>query len=71
MNTTIACNHDELLTKLAELNFHGPVKIAGQEFMIYHGQALAIPAQNEFTLHQFRMILREVDGLISKEEWQN
>jgi len=71
MNTIIACSRSDLIEKLLDLNFHGPVKIAGQEFMMYHGQALAVPQQKTFSVAQFRMMLREVDGLISKEEWQN
>ena len=70
MRQSSACSREQMIEKLKEMNFYGPIESFGNEYMLYHGQALAIPAQEEFSIAQFRFLLREVEGFISKEEWK-
>ncbi|RMG25835.1 MAG: type II toxin-antitoxin system HicA family toxin [Methanobacteriota archaeon] len=65
-----ACKREQLIEKLQELNFYGPVTYAGQQFMIYHGYSFVLPNHEEITIPQFRMLLSEIENIVSKEEWQ-
>ncbi len=69
MNQTTACSREELIQKLKQMHFYGPIMICGREFMLYHGQALAIPPDTHFSKAQFRFLLREVENIVSQEEW--
>ncbi len=69
MKKTIACDRMHLIEKLREMNFYGPVFQSGHEFMLYHGNALVIPPDKEFSIAQFRFLLKEVENIVSKEEW--
>lgn len=69
MKKVTACNRELFVEKLKELNFYGPVFMNGQHFMLYHGQALSIPKNTTYTISQFRFLLREVESMVSKEEW--
>ncbi len=71
MSQKTACKRMEFIRKLQdELNFYGPVSISGRQYMLYNGQRFAIPENEIFTVSQFRTLIREVDGMVSSEEWQ-
>ena len=70
MLSNTACLQEKYVEKLREMNFQGPMSMAGHEFMLYYGQVLVIPANAEFSIAQFRFLLKEVEGIISQEEWQ-
>lgn len=69
MNEAAARSRKELIRNLRQLNFVGPVHSFGCDFMIYHGQLLALPAQARLSVAQFRFFLQEVEGIVSKSEW--
>ncbi len=70
MNRITACNRELFIEKLKDLNFHGPVAMSGHQFMLYHGNALCIPLDREFSIAQFRFMLSEVESIVSQDEWQ-
>ncbi len=69
LNST-ACIQENFIEKLRELNFNGPMTMAGHQFMLYYGQLLVIPSDEEFSVAQFRFLLKQVEGIVSQEEWQ-
>ena len=70
MLSTTACMQEHFIEKLRELNFNGPMTMAGHQFMLYYGQLLVIPPADEFSVAQFRFLLKQVEGIVSQEEWQ-
>lgn len=71
MKQPIACNRKQLIEKLRDqLNFLGPVTISQRQYMSHNGQMLAIPPNKEFTVSQFRTLVKEVDQIVSSEEWR-
>ncbi len=71
MKSKTACNREQFIEKLKELNFYGPLYISGHQFMSYSGRSLAIPGDKEYSVAQFRFMLQEIDRLISDEEWRH
>lgn len=69
MKRVTACSQDQFIEKLQELNFYGPMYMSGHRFMVYHGHTLVVPEQEEFSVPQFRILLKEVENIISQEEW--
>ncbi len=69
MDTNSACRREDFIQKLKEMNFIGPVDIAGKQFMLYHGRAMGIPSEAQYSISQFRFLLKEVEGIASHEEW--
>lgn len=69
MNEAAARRRKELIRNLRELNFVGPVHSFGCDFMLYHGQLLALPAESRLSVAQFRFFLQELESIVSKSEW--
>ncbi len=69
MNEMTIRTRAKLIQKLKELHFTGPAYLAGHLFLIYHGNILSIPKQSEFSIPQFRYLVKLVDEIISEEEW--
>lgn len=69
MKKLIACNREQLIDKLKELNFYGPISMANHQFMVYHGNTLAVPDQETLTVSQFRVFIKEVETIVSQDEW--
>jgi hypothetical protein len=51
----------------------GPFSGTRQQFMIYGQNRLTIPANNEYSIPQLRMIIAEIEGILGRkfgpEEW--
>lgn len=71
MKNNIACDQNAFISKLREMNFSGPIEIAGRKFMLYHGRVIAALNEQEFTIAQFRFLIHEVQKIASTEEWQH
>ncbi len=69
MSANSACSRNSFIEKLKEMHFYGPVNIAGNHFMLYHGRAFAIPQMPQYSIAQFRFLLKEVENIASHEEW--
>lgn len=69
MSMNSACSRISFIEKLREMHFYGPVNIAGNQYMIYHGRAFAIPGMPQYSIAQFRFLVKEVESIASHEEW--
>ena len=66
-----ACQKKELIKKLNEMNFRGPYSHYGRLYMVYYGNVLCIPLQDEFSIAQLRAILQIVNQIVSETEWKH
>jgi hypothetical protein len=68
------CKRREFILKLRRLGFEGPFAGARHQFMTLADRRLAIPSNDEYSVPQLRMMLREVDRMLGREvrieEWE-
>ena len=73
MNRWNPCRRRDFIRKVRSLGFDGPLSGARHQFVVYSGHRLAIPSNNEYSVPQLRILLRQVAGIlergISAEEW--
>ncbi len=69
------CKRSSFVLKLIKLGFIGPYSGAKHQFLVYQNYRLAIPSNNEYSVPQLKMMIREVEHIIgdkiSAEDWQN
>ncbi len=69
------CKRKDFIKRLRGLGFEGIYSGAKHQFMIYENNRLTIPSNNEYSVPQLKMMLREVEEImerkISVEEWNN
>ena len=70
MQVQLTRNRQNIIEQLQSLNFTGPFTLHQQDYMLYHGTALMIPAQQNYTTAEFRKLLQKVDAIISDDDWQ-
>jgi hypothetical protein len=51
---------------LRKLGFDGPFSGAKHQFMVYEQQRLTLPSNKEYSIPQLRMMIREVENIISR-----
>ena len=61
------CKRREFLRKLRVLGFTGPYTGGRHEFLVFGGHRLAVPSNEEFSVPQLRMMLREVAAIAGAE----
>jgi len=49
------------------MGFEGPYSGTRHQFMVYGQHRLAIPTNEEYSVPQLRMMIREVEGIIAGE----
>jgi hypothetical protein len=63
------------MRRLRQLGFDGPYSRAKHQFMIFGQHRLTIPSNKEYSVPQFRMMLREVEAItgqeITADEWND
>ena len=73
MSRWIPCKRRDFIKKLRELGFEGPYSGTRHQFLLYGNYRLAIPSNEEYSVPQLKMMLKEVSDLlgreISLEEW--
>lgn len=73
MSRWIPCKRRDFYRKLIAFGFTGPFSGTRHQFMIYGEYRLAIPSNDEYSVPQLRMMLREVERIIGRsvtiEEW--
>lgn len=73
MSRWIPCKRRDFLKKLRSLGFEGPYSGTRHQFMIYQDHRLAIPSDSEYSVPQLRMMISEIELIISRnifaEEW--
>lgn len=62
-------SRSKLIQKLRELNFHGPFTVNECRYMIYNGRLLSVPSRETLSGAQLRAFLKEVNDIVSEEEW--
>jgi hypothetical protein len=69
------CKRREFIRRLRQLDFEGPFAGARHEFLVFRQSRLAIPSNNEYSVPQLRLMLREVAAIrgreILLEEWES
>lgn len=55
------------------MGFEGPYSGGRHEFMVHQGHRLAMPSNDEYSIPQLRMMLREVEAILGRsiktQEW--
>jgi hypothetical protein len=69
------CKRRDFIRRLRELGFDGPFLGTRHQFMVYKQHRLAIPSNTEYSVPQLRMMIREIESIISREiiadEWNS
>ena len=73
MSKWTPCKRREFIRKLRSLGFEGPFSGSRHQFLIRGQNRLAIPSNEEYSIPQLRVMLREVEAILgrslSAEEW--
>jgi hypothetical protein len=69
------CKRREFIRRLRGLGFDGPFSGARHQFLIYKESRLTIPTNEEYSVPQLRMMLRESAIILGREisldEWSD
>ncbi|MEQ8191097.1 MAG: type II toxin-antitoxin system HicA family toxin [Candidatus Eremiobacterota bacterium] len=75
MSQWMPCKRRDFIRKLRNLGFDGPYSGTRHQFMIYKQHRMAIPSNNDYSVPQLRMLLREVEKILERvitaKEWNN
>ncbi|MDP8933823.1 MAG: type II toxin-antitoxin system HicA family toxin [Cyanobacteriota bacterium] len=75
MSRWTPCKRREFIQKLQQLGFSGPFSGSKHQFMIYQEYRLTIPSNDEYSVPQLRMMIREAEEIIEREitleEWNS
>ncbi len=73
MNRWTPCKRRVFISRLRALGFDGPWAGSRHQFMLREGHRLALPSNDEYSVPQLRMMLREVEAIVGRrvgpEEW--
>ena len=73
MSRWTPCKRSEFIRRLRKLGFDGPYSGARHQFMVYQQHRLAVPSNEEYSVPQLRMMIREVEVILGRsvaiEEW--
>ncbi|HEX5084592.1 MAG TPA: type II toxin-antitoxin system HicA family toxin, partial [Blastocatellia bacterium] len=63
----------EFIRRLRKLGFDGPYYGTRHQFMVYQQHRLTIPSNQEYSVPQLRMMIRELEQILHRpvtfEEW--
>lgn len=75
MSRWTPCKRSEFVRRLRKLGFDGPYSGTRHQFMVYQQHRLTIPSNQEFSVPQLRMMIREIEEIlvrpITAEEWND
>lgn len=75
MSRWIPCKRRDFVKKLRLLGFEGLFSGTRHQFMVYGEYRLTIPSNNEYSVPQLRMMIREVEVILEREitleEWNS
>lgn len=73
MSRWTPCKRREFIRRLRVLGFDGPFSGTRHQFLIYGESRLTIPSNDEYSVPQLRLMLREASQLLGREigleEW--
>lgn len=61
------CKRRDFIKKLLKLNFEGHYSGSRHQFLAYNNNRLTIPSNDEYSVPQLRMMLKEVKEIFGKE----
>ena len=71
----LPCKRRLFIKRLHTLGFMGPYAGSRHEFMVYGQQRLTIPSNEEYSVPQLRVMLREVELILGRalpvNEWNS
>ena len=74
MSRWIPCKRREFVRRLRLLGFDGPFSGTRHQFLIFGDNRLTIPSNDEYSVPQLRLMLREAPTILRKEislaEWE-
>jgi hypothetical protein len=63
------------MRRLRALGFEGPFSGSKHQFMTFAGHRQTIPSNNEYSVPQVRMMIREIERIVGREitasEWND
>lgn len=69
------CKRSEVVRRLRKLGFDGPYSGTHHQFMVFQQHRLTIPSNDEYSMPQLRMMVREVEHIpgrsVPVEEWNS
>lgn len=73
MSRWTPCKRRDFIKKLRKLGFEGSFSGTRHQFMIFKGNRLTIPSNDEYSVPQLRMMLQQVAEIIDRpidlDEW--
>ncbi len=74
MSRWTPCRRREFIRRLRALGFDGPFSGARHQFLIHNENRLTIPSNEEYSVPQLRLMLREAGAILGREisqtEWE-
>ena len=61
------CKRRDFIRKLRILGFIGPYSGGKHQFMIFGNHRLAIPSNDEYSVPQQKMMIKEIQSIIDKD----
>ena len=75
MSRWTPCKRSEFIRRLRKLGFDGPYSGTRHQFMVYQQNRLTIPSNQEYSVPQLRMMIREVEEILARsittKEWND
>ena len=75
MSNWSPCKRKEFIKRLRGLGFEGIYSGTKHQFMLFGNNRLTIPSNNEYSVPQLKLMLREVEEIIERkitvEEWND
>jgi predicted RNA binding protein YcfA (HicA-like mRNA interferase family) len=69
------CKRSEFIRRLRKLGFDGPYSGTHHQFMVHQQHRLTTPSNDEYSVPQLRMMVREVEHILGRlvavEEWNS
>lgn len=73
MSRWTPCKRRDFIKKLKKLEFDGPFSGTKHQFMIYKNHRLTIPSNEEYSIPQLKMMIKEIEEIIEQgvtiEKW--
>ncbi len=67
MSQWTPCKRRDFITRLRTLGFEGPFSGTRHQFMVHKEDRLAIPSNEEYSVPQLRMMIKEIEAIIGRE----
>ncbi|CAD5949619.1 hypothetical protein NO976_04129 [Planktothrix agardhii] len=69
------CKRRDFIQKLHKFGFSGPFSGSKHQFIIYESHRLTIPSNDEYSVPQLRIMIREVEDILAQQitlkEWDS